>query len=92
MCIRDSFNTLFCTSCLRLLVIPVTVASAQHSFSKMKLIIKTYLRASISQVRLTELAMLSIERKRYFVVVELFNFAGKITDKKHAKLFLILLL
>jgi len=39
---------------------PVTVASGQRSFSKLKLI-KTYLRASIKQDRLNGLALLSIE-------------------------------
>lgn len=43
-----------------LLTIPVTVASAERSFSRLKLI-KTYLRSSMSQERLSSLAMLSIE-------------------------------
>jgi len=44
-----------------LLTIPVTVASAERSFSKLKLI-KTYLRSTMSQDRLNGLAMLSIEK------------------------------
>ena len=44
-----------------LLTIPVTVASAERSFSKLKLI-KTYLRSTISQERLNGLAMISIEQ------------------------------
>ena len=40
--------------------IPVTVATAERSFSKLKLI-KTYLRSKISQERLDNLAVLSIE-------------------------------
>ena len=40
--------------------IPVTVAAAGRSFSKLKLI-KTYLRSKISQERLDNLAILSIE-------------------------------
>ncbi|KAL8540881.1 hypothetical protein ACS0TY_002211 [Phlomoides rotata] len=44
-----------------LLTIPVTVASVEKSFSKLKLI-KTFLRSTISQDRLNELAMLSIEK------------------------------
>ena len=38
----------------------MTVASAERSFSKLK-IIKSYLRSSISQERLDGLALLSIE-------------------------------
>ncbi|GBM06123.1 hypothetical protein AVEN_134591-1 [Araneus ventricosus] len=43
-----------------LLTIPVTVASGERSFSKLKLI-KTYLRSSIQQERLNSLAIMSIE-------------------------------
>ena len=43
-----------------LLTLPVTVATAERSFSKLK-IIKTYLRSSIAQDRLDALAMISIE-------------------------------
>ena len=42
------------------LTIPVTVASSERSFSKLKLI-KTYLRSTMTQERLTNLALLSIE-------------------------------
>ena len=42
------------------LTIPVTVASGERSFSKLKLI-KTYLRASMKQERLNGLALLSTE-------------------------------
>ncbi|XP_073063978.1 uncharacterized protein [Primulina eburnea] len=45
-----------------LLTIPVTVASAERSFSKLKLI-KNYLRSTMSQDRLNGLAILSIEKK-----------------------------
>ena len=44
-----------------LLTIPVTVASGERSFSKLKLI-KSYLRSTMSQERLNGLAMLSIEK------------------------------
>ncbi|XP_022880729.1 zinc finger MYM-type protein 1-like [Olea europaea var. sylvestris] len=44
-----------------LLTIPVTVAFAEKSFSKLKLI-KSYLRSSMSQERLNGLAMISIEK------------------------------
>ena len=43
-----------------LLTIPVSVATAERSFSKLKLI-KNYLRSTMSQERLNGLAMLSIE-------------------------------
>lgn len=44
---------------LRIAVTPVTVASAERSFSKLKLI-KTYLRSSMAQERLSGLAVISI--------------------------------
>ena len=50
------------TACVLFATIPVTVASAERSFSKMKLI-KTYLRSSISQERLDGLALLAIENE-----------------------------
>ncbi|XP_050919588.1 uncharacterized protein LOC127137146 [Lathyrus oleraceus] len=43
-----------------LLTIPVTVASAERSFSKLKLL-KTYLRSTMSQERLNGLALIAIE-------------------------------
>jgi hypothetical protein len=43
-----------------LLTMPVTVASAERSFSKLKLI-KNYLRSTMSQERLSNLAVISIE-------------------------------
>lgn len=45
------------------LTLPVTVASAERSFSKLK-IIKSYLRNTMSQTRLSGLAMISIENER----------------------------
>lgn len=42
------------------LTLPVTVASAERSFSKLKLI-KNYMRSKIGQERLSSLAILSIE-------------------------------
>lgn len=44
-----------------LLTIPITVAHAVRSFSKLALI-KSYLRSTMSQERLSGLAMLSIEK------------------------------
>ena len=43
------------------LTIPVTVASAERSFSKLKLI-KTFLRSTMSQSKLSPLAVISIEK------------------------------
>ncbi|XP_050373136.1 uncharacterized protein LOC126790827 [Argentina anserina] len=45
-----------------LLTIPVTIACVERSFSKLKLI-KSYLRSTMSQERLNDLAMLSIEKE-----------------------------
>ena len=57
----DSFlNT--CIVYQILLTIPVTVASTERRFSKLK-IIKSYLRSTMSQERLSELAILSIENE-----------------------------
>lgn len=50
-------------ACLIFLTIPVTVASAERSFSKLKLI-KNYLRNSIGQERLSGISILNIERRR----------------------------
>ena len=45
-----------------LLTLRVTVASGERSFSKLKLI-KTYLRTTMTQERLSSLAVLSIEQE-----------------------------
>jgi hypothetical protein len=50
------------TACVVFATLPVTVASAERSFSKLK-IIKTYLRSSISQERLDGLSLLAIENE-----------------------------
>ena len=44
------------------ITLPVTVATAERSFSKLKLI-KTYLRSTMSQERLSGLAVLSINHQ-----------------------------
>ena len=43
-----------------LFIIPVTVASAERSFSKLKLL-KSYLRSTMTQERLNDLAMIALE-------------------------------
>ncbi|CAH0556719.1 unnamed protein product [Brassicogethes aeneus] len=51
-----------CTAVILFLTIPVTVATAERSFSKLK-IIKTYLRSTMGQEHLSCLSILSIEHK-----------------------------
>lgn len=48
------------TACFLFLTLPVTTATAERSFSKLKLI-KNYLRTSMGQERLSDLSVLSIE-------------------------------
>jgi hypothetical protein len=67
-----------------LLTIPVTSASAERSFSKLK-IIKNYLRNRISQEQLTGLSIISIEKAisdkiNYDDIIN--EFAGKKARKK----------
>ena len=52
-----------CMAYMMYLTVPVTVATAERSFSKLKLI-KNYLRNSMSQERLSGLSLLSIENER----------------------------
>ena len=67
------------------LTMPVTVASGERSFSKLKLI-KTYLRSTISQERLNNLAMLSIEN--YIAkTIDLENILRDFANKKARKVF-----
>lgn len=47
-------------ACRILLIVSVTIASTKRSISKLKLI-KTYLKLSMSQERLSDLTILSIE-------------------------------
>ena len=51
------------TAFIMFLTLPVTSSSAERSFSKLKLI-KSYLRSTMTTVRLSELAVLSIEYDR----------------------------
>ena len=58
-----------------LLTVPVTVASGERSFSKLKLI-KTYLRSTMLQSRLSSLGTLSIENE----IAENLDFSVLIKD------------
>ena len=66
-----------------LLTIPVTVASIERSFSKLKLI-KSYLRLTMSQERLSGLAILSIE-KEMLAEFECKNLISNFASKKQEK-------
>jgi hypothetical protein len=68
------------TAMLLFLTLPVTVASAERSFSKLRLI-KSYLRSTMGQDRLRGLALLSIEAK----AAELLETGKLIDDFAHAK-------
>lgn len=57
----DTFPNVFVTLRI-LLTLPVSVASGERSFSKLKLI-KTYLRSTLSQERLSGLATMAIENE-----------------------------
>lgn len=57
----SSFNEIL-TACYIFLTIPVSVASAERSFSKLKLI-KNFLRNTISEKRLSALSIISIENE-----------------------------
>ncbi|XP_022041770.1 uncharacterized protein LOC110944413 [Helianthus annuus] len=59
---EDGYSPEACIAYRILLTIPVTVASAERSFSKLKLL-KSYLRSSTSQERLSGLAMIAIENE-----------------------------
>ena len=52
-----------CTACMMYLTLPVTVATAEISFSKLKFI-KNLLRSFMSQKRLSGLSLLSIKHER----------------------------
>lgn len=58
----STYNDIFSASII-FMTLPVTVANAERSFSKLK-IIKNYLRNSMLQERLTNISILNIERER----------------------------
>ena len=58
-----------------LLTIPVTVASAERSFSKLKLL-KSYLRSTMTQERLNGLATIALEND----ILEKINYEDLIED------------
>lgn len=60
-CLESDFSELY-TAFMLFFTLPVTVASVERSFSKLK-IIKDYKRNSISQTRLRDLAILTIEHE-----------------------------
>lgn len=59
-CILQSSFPNLCSAILLYLTLPVTAATAEKSFSKLKLI-KTYLSNNMCQIRLSSIAVLSIE-------------------------------
>jgi hypothetical protein len=67
------------------LIIPVKVAFAENSFSKLKLI-KSYLRSTLSQKRLNELAILSIEKKKMLENLEYKNLISNFVSHKARRL------
>jgi len=76
------------TACSIFLTIPVTVASAERSFSKLKLV-KNYLRNTISQERLNNISILNIERERteeLNIDQIINNFANQKARKKNFKI------
>lgn len=64
--LKHDYSTIYCdilSATLIYLTLPVTIASAERSFSKLKLI-KNYLRNSMSQDRLSNIAILNIEKNK----------------------------
>ena len=68
-----------------LLTIPITIASRERIFSKLKLI-KSYLRSTMFQERLNELAILSIE-KEMLEELEYKNIISQFASQKARKIY-----
>lgn len=66
-----------------MLTIPITSASSERSFSKLKLI-KNYLRSTMSQTRLTGLSTISIE-KDIAETIDYDNLINDFASKKSRK-------
>ena len=79
---RDVFPTL-CIPHRLLLTIGFSIASCERSFSKLKLI-KTCIRSSMPQERLTSLAFISIERK--FLSADVKNEVVQIFSDRRAQM------
>ena len=69
-----------------MLAVAVSVASCERSFSKLKLI-KTYLRSSMNQERLSDLALLSIE-KATFDSIDYSTIIDRFVDNKARRVIL----
>uniref|UniRef100_H3A162 DUF4371 domain-containing protein n=1 Tax=Latimeria chalumnae TaxID=7897 RepID=H3A162_LATCH len=82
--LASSFSDV-CTVLLLFLTIPVTVASAERSFSKLKLI-KNYPRSTTGQERLCGLGMLSIEND-WIGMVDVYKITSDIADTNACKMF-----
>jgi hypothetical protein len=77
-----------CTACFLFLTIPLMVASAERSFSKLK-IIKNHLRSTMSQIRLSSLAIISIEKK-IAKEINTSNIISTLANKKSKNMFKVL--
>ena len=75
----SSFSEIL-TACHIFLTIPVSVASAERSFSKLKLV-KNYLRNTMGEKRLSALAIISIENE----VARTIDIGNIVSTFAHAK-------